>query len=362
MKSFKSIFPFDQTVIAEYAIMSGADIDKALSASEKIFPVWSGKTFAERATVLKNVATLLIERKEVLGNLITNEMGKVLKESIAEVEKCALGCTYYAENAEAFLQDEIIKTTYKKSFVAFHPIGAVFAIMPWNFPLWQVFRFAAPTLMAGNVALLKHAPNVCGCSLAIEKFFKDAGAETGVFQSLIADTDVTQRILQSNIVQAVSLTGSEKAGSSVAAIASAQIKKSVLELGGSDSFIVLADADIKKAAEVAVKARMQNAGQSCIAAKRFIVVKEILNDFTEAVKAEIKKLKQGNPFDASVATGPLARLDLAEKLHKQVEQSVAQGAKIILGGKADGCNYQPTLLTNVHEGMPAFDEEIFGPV
>ena len=201
-------------------------------------------------------------------------MGKVLKESVAEVEKCALGCNYYAENAEQFLQDEIIKTNYKKSFVAFQPIGAVLAIMPWNFPLWQVFRFAAPTLMAGNVALLKHAPNVCGCSLAIQKLFEEAGAEAGVFQSLIADTDVTEKILQSNIVQAVSLTGSEKAGSSVAAIASAQIKKSVLELGGSDAFIVLADADIEKAAEVAVTSRMQNAGQSCIAAKRFIVVKE----------------------------------------------------------------------------------------
>ncbi|MEP6466241.1 MAG: aldehyde dehydrogenase family protein, partial [Parafilimonas sp.] len=355
MKSFKSVFPFDQTQIAEYKIISDAEIDKALSASEKAFPVWSGKTFAERATVLKNVATLLIERKEVLGNLITNEMGKVLKESIAEVEKCALGCTYYAENAEAFLQDEIIKTNYKQSFVAFQPIGAVLAIMPWNFPLWQVFRFAAPTLMAGNVALLKHAPNVCGCSLAIEKLFTDANAETGVFQSLIADTSVTEKILKSNIVQAVSLTGSEKAGSSVAAIASAQIKKSVLELGGSDAFMVLADADIKKAAAVAVKARMQNAGQSCIAAKRFIIVEEIMDDFTEAVQAEFKQLKQGNPFDASVTTGPLARLDLAEKLHKQVERSIAKGAAIVLGGEIDGCNYQPTLLTNVHEGMPAFD-------
>ena len=362
MKLFKSIFPYDQTEIAAYKILSDAEIDTALSTSEKIFPHWSCKTFLERAEVLKNVAALLLEKKEQLAKLITNEMGKVVKEAIAEVEKCALGCTYYAENAEQFFEDEIIQTKYKKSFVAFQPIGAVLAIMPWNFPLWQVFRFAAPTLMAGNVALLKHAPNVCGCSLAIQQLFEEAGAEHGVFQSLIADTDITEKIMKADIVQAVSLTGSEKAGSSVAAIVSSQIKKSVLELGGSDAFIVLADSDIQKAAEVAVISRMQNAGQSCISAKRFIVVKDVLNDFTDAVKAQIQKLKQGNPFDASVTTGPLARLDLAEKLHSQIHQSVEKGAEIILGGAMDGCNYQPTLLMNVKQGMPAFEEEIFGPV
>lgn len=362
MKAFKSIFPFNQTEIAAYKIMSNAEIDKALATSEKIFPYWSAKTFSQRAEIFKNLASLLLERKQQLAKLITNEMGKVVKESVAEVEKCAVGCNYYAEHAEQFLQDEIIKTKYKKSFVAFQPIGAVLAIMPWNFPFWQVFRFVAPTLMAGNIALLKHASNVCGCSLAIQQLFEEAGAEHGVFQSLIADTEITEKIMKANIVQAVSLTGSEKAGSSVAAIASSQIKKSVLELGGSDAFIVLADADIQKAAEVAVISRMQNAGQSCIAAKRFLVVKEVLNDFTDAVKEQIQKLKQGDPFDASVITGPLARLDLAEKLHHQIQQSVAKGAEIILGGEMDGCNYQPTLLINVKQGMPAFDEEIFGPV
>ncbi len=362
MKSFKSIFPFDQTEIAAYKIMSNAEIDTALTRSEKVFPYWSSMPFEERAEVFRNVANLLLERKEKLATLITNEMGKVFKESVAEIEKCALGCNFYADNAQQFLEDEIIQTKYKKSFVAFQPIGAVFAIMPWNFPLWQVFRFAAPTLMAGNVALLKHAPNVCGCSLAIQELFEDAGADIGVFQSIIADTDVTEKILSGNIVQAVSLTGSEKAGSSVSAIASAQVKKSVLELGGSDCFIVLNDADIHKAAEVAVASRMQNAGQSCIAAKRFIVVEAVLNDFTDAVKANIQKLKQGNPFDASITTGPLARLDLAEKLDNQVKQSIAKGAEIILGATVQGCNYQPTLLMNVHKGMPAFDEEIFGPV
>jgi len=216
--------------------------------------------------------------------------------------------------------------------------------------------------MAGNVALLKHAPNVCGCSLAIQDLFTEAGAEQGVFQSLIADVDVTEKILGANIVQAASLTGSEKAGSSVASIAATHIKKSVLELGGSDCFIVLKDADINKASEVAVISRMQNAGQSCIAAKRFIVVESVMDDFFAAVEKQIKKLKQGNPFDTSITTGPVARLDLAEKIHKQVQDSIAKGAKKILGGEVDGCNYQPTLLQNVKEGMPAFDEEVFGPV
>jgi len=362
MKSFKSIFPFNQTEIAEYKIMSDAEIDTALATSEKVFPYWSSMPFEERAEVLKNVASLLLERKEKLALLITSEMGKVLKESIAEIEKCALGCNFYAEQAQNFLKDESIATSYKKSLVAYQPIGAVLAIMPWNFPFWQVFRFAAPTLMAGNVALLKHSPNVCGCSLAIQQLFEEAGADCGVFQSLIADTDVTEKILKSNIVQAVSLTGSERAGSSVASIASAQIKKSVLELGGSDAFIVLADADIEKAAEAAVTSRMQNAGQSCIAAKRFLVVQDVLGDFTEAVKSVIQKLRQGNPYDESITTGPMARLDLAEKLQQQMLASVSKGAEIALGGEVSGCNYQPTLLLNVQPGMPAFDEETFGPL
>lgn len=362
MKSFKSIFPFDQTEIAEYKIMSDAEIDNALSTAEKVYPYWSAMPFEERAEVLKNVAELLLTHKEKLAWLITNEMGKVLKESISEIEKCALGCNFYADNAQQFLQDEIIKTGYKKSFVACQPIGAVLAIMPWNFPFWQVFRFAAPTLMAGNVALLKHSPNVSGCSLAIQELFEKAGADCGVFQSLIAGTDVTEKILKSNIVQAVSLTGSEKAGSSVASIASTQIKKSVLELGGSDCFIVLADADIEKAAEVAVTSRMQNAGQSCIAAKRFLVTEDALDDFTDAVKSHIQKLKQGNPYDEIITTGPMARLELAEKLYDQMQQSVSKGAEIVLGGKVNGCNYQPTLLMNVQPGMPAFDEETFGPL
>ena len=362
MKTFKSIFPYDQSVIAEYPLMPDDEIDNALSFAETAFYSWSEKTFEERAEVFKKIAQLLRSKKESLAALITNEMGKVTKEAIAEVEKCAAGCEYFAENSEQLLKDQLVESSYKKSFVAFQPIGALLAIMPWNFPFWQVFRFAAPTLMAGNVALLKHAPNVCGVSLAIQQMFEEAGAERGVFQSLIADVDVTEKVLRSNIVQGVSLTGSERAGSSVASIASAQIKKSVLELGGSDAFIVLADADLEKAAEVAVASRMQNAGQSCIAAKRFMIVEEIFDSFVDTIKAQFEKLKQGDPRDSSVNIGPMARLDLAEKLNDQMQRSVAKGAVITLGGEVNGCNYQPTLLMKVQQGMAAFDEETFGPL
>jgi len=362
MKKFQSIFPYNQKVVAEYPLMPDEEIDAMLALSENVFYSWRDKTFTQRADIFLRIAKLLKQKKESLATIITNEMGKLTKEAIGEVEKCALGCEYFAEHAEEFLKDELYKTSYKKSFATFQPVGAVLAIMPWNFPFWQVFRFAAPTLMAGNIALLKHAPNVCGCALAIQNLFEEAGTEKGVFQTVIADVDVTEKILQHDIVQGLSLTGSERAGSSAASIASKHIKKSVLELGGSDCFIVLPDADIQKAAEIAVASRMQNAGQSCIAAKRFLIVKDILDDFTDAVKTEIKKLKPGNPFGKETTFAPMARLDLAENLKKQMDSSVAKGAEIILGGEVDGCNYQPTLLMNVQQGMPAFNEETFGPL
>ena len=362
MKKFQSIFPYNQKVVAEYPLMPDEEIEAMLALSENVFYSWRDKTFAQRADIFLNVAKLLKQKKESLAAIITNEMGKLTKEAIAEVEKCALACEYFAAHAEEFLKDEIYKTNYKKSFAAFQPIGAVLAIMPWNFPFWQVFRFAAPTLMAGNIALLKHAPNVCGCALAMQNLFEESGAEKGVFQTVIADVDVTEKILQHNIIQGLSLTGSERAGSSAASIASKHIKKSVLELGGSDCFIVLSDADIQKAAQVAVTSRMQNAGQSCIAAKRFLIVKDVLDDFVDAVKTELKKLKPGNPFEKETTFAPMARLDLAENLKRQMDESVAKGAEIVLGGEVDGCNYQPTLLTNVQQGMPAFEEETFGPL
>jgi succinate-semialdehyde dehydrogenase/glutarate-semialdehyde dehydrogenase len=362
MNVFKSIFPYTQQVIAEYPLMDNYAIDAVLTDSAKAFTHWSLQSYAYRAGILNNVAAILRKEKEQLATIITNEMGKVLAEAKGEVEKCAVTCEYYAQNAEAFLADEIMEAGYYKSFVAYQPIGAVLAIMPWNFPFWQVFRFAAPTLMAGNTALLKHAPNVTGCSLAIERVFKEAGAPQGVFQSLIIDVPEVEKIIAADIVQAATLTGSERAGASMAMLAGKHIKKSVLELGGSDALIVLTDADIEKAATVAIQSRMQNAGQSCIASKRFIVEQKIQDEFVNQLQLQIQKLKQGDPFNENITTGPMARIDLAQQLDKQMQNSIKSGAVLQLGGEVDGANYMPSLLLNVKKGMATFDEEAFGPV
>ncbi|MEP7128920.1 MAG: NAD-dependent succinate-semialdehyde dehydrogenase [Chitinophagales bacterium] len=360
--TFKSIFPYTGETIAEYEIMSEATIENCLAQSSVAFQQWRKISFAERSVLMLRVADLLIQHRDEYATLITNEMGKILKEAKAEVEKCATCCRYYAEHAEGFLKDIDQPSDATKSYVSFEPIGAVLAIMPWNFPFWQVFRFAAPYLMAGNVALLKHAPNVCGVALTIEKLFIEAGFPKGVFQTLIVDVDIIESIIDHDIVQGVTLTGSEFAGSQVGAIAGKAIKKSVLELGGSDVVIVLEDADMQKAAQVATLSRMQNAGQSCIAAKRFITVGNAKDDFTQAVQNEIAKLKQGDPFNGSTTTGPMARIDLAEKVEQQFKISLNKGANLVLGGERNGCNFSPALLLNVTEGMPAFDEELFGPV
>jgi succinate-semialdehyde dehydrogenase / glutarate-semialdehyde dehydrogenase len=362
MAFFKSIYPYTQEVKAEYELMSDKDLNDCLSLSEKAFYQWRKTSFAERNKLMNNVADVLLAKRDEFAYTITIEMGKVLKEAKAEIEKCATACRYYAEHAESFLSEENAPSDATKSYVRYDPIGAVLAIMPWNFPFWQVFRFAAPYVVAGNVSLLKHAPNVCGTALAIEKIFLDAGFRKGVFQTLIIDVDVVDYIMQQNIVQGVTLTGSEFAGSQVAALAGRTIKKSVMELGGSDPFIVLEDADMEKTAKIALTSRMQNAGQSCIAAKRFIVVGKAKDEFINKFEDEIKKLKQGDPFDEKTTTGPMARIDLAEKLETQLQDSIKKGAKLILGGHRSGCNFQPSLLVNVKKGMPAFDEEMFGPV
>lgn len=360
--TFKSIYPYTQELIEEHPLMNDAAINQRIQLAEKTFPVWKQMSFKERAVVFNNVSAVLKRDNNMLAQLITKEMGKVIAESIAEVEKCAFVCEYYAEHAERFLQDEMHEAGYKKSFVAYEPIGAVLGIMPWNFPFWQVFRYAAPTLMAGNITLLKHAGNVSGCAKAIEKVFLDAGAPAGVFQSVIIESKTVEKILETNIVQAATLTGSEKAGSSVASIAGKNIKKTVLELGGSDPLIVLPDANMKKAAEIALQSRMQNAGQSCIGAKRFIVLKAALDSFMQELNEQVKSFTQGNPFDASIKTGPMARVDLVEALEKQMKDSVATGAQLTVGGDADGCNFKPAILMEVKKGMPAFDEETFGPL
>lgn len=359
---FKSINPYDQSLIAEFALHDDSAIQEKVNFAKEAFKSWRKKTFAERADGMMKISKILADNKEKYARIITNEMGKTITEARAEVEKCAGTCKYYAENAEQFLANQSIATEAKKSLVHYQPIGAVLAIMPWNFPLWQVFRFAAPSIMAGNVGLLKHAPNVTQTSLLIEEIFREAGFMTGVFQSLIVDTDKIESIIQQDIVQAVTLTGSEYAGSQVAAIAGKNIKKSVLELGGSDPFIVFPDADFEKAAKIATQSRMRNAGQSCIAAKRFIVFEKAKDEFLSHFQKNIEALKSGNPLDEKTTLSPMARVDLAEKLERQVRESISRGAKPILNGARNGCHYQPVLLDDVKPGMPAFDQETFGPL
>jgi succinate-semialdehyde dehydrogenase/glutarate-semialdehyde dehydrogenase len=358
---FKSINPFSQLIIAEHEVLTNAQLNQKLQLSERAFKNWKQTTFEQRADRMKKLANILREKKEELGLLITNEMGKVLSESISEVEKSAGNCDFYAENAEKMLKDEYYETPFK-SMSVYDPMGAVFAIMPWNYPFWQVLRYAAPAIMAGNVTLLKHAPNVIGCSKAIENAFLEAGFPEGVFQQITIDIPQVESVIAADIVHGVTLTGSEMAGSSVASLAGKHIKKSVMELGGSDAFIVLNDANLEKAATVATQSRMLNAGQACICAKRFIVTEKVADEFTALFTQKIKSLQQGNPLQQGINMGPLARLDLAEKLANQLEKSLQQGAKLIVGGEREDCNFQPTLIDFVDSNNIAFQEETFGPL
>jgi succinate-semialdehyde dehydrogenase / glutarate-semialdehyde dehydrogenase len=359
---FKSIHPFDQSLVGEFPLMSSSDVQRKLELASKAFIDWKKTSFAHRSGLMLKVASIIRNNKEEYARTITLEMGKLLSEARAEVEKSATVCEYFAQHAEEFLKDRTVLTEAKQSFVAFQPVGAILAIMPWNFPFWQVFRFAAPALMAGNVGLLKHAPNVTMCSLMIEKIFLEAGFPAGVFQSLVIEVNLVEGIIASDIVQGVALTGSEAAGAQVGSIAGKNIKRSVLELGGSDAFIVLPDADLDRTVKIATQSRMQNVGQSCIAAKRFIVLEEIKERFVAKFVANIQSLVQGNPLDEKSTLGPLARLDLAEKLELQLKKSVEAGSNLLTGGKREGCNFQATLLDNVQPGMSAFDEETFGPL
>jgi succinate-semialdehyde dehydrogenase/glutarate-semialdehyde dehydrogenase len=358
---FKSINPFSQLIIAEHEVLTNAQLNQKLQLSERAFKNWRQTTFEQRADRMKKLANILRENKAALGLLITNEMGKVLSESISEVEKSAGNCDFYAENAEKMLKDEYYDTPFK-SLSVYDPMGAVFAIMPWNYPFWQVLRYAAPAIMAGNVTLLKHAPNVIGCAKAIENVFLEAGFPEGVFQQITIDIPQVESVISADIVHGVTLTGSEMAGSSVASLAGKHIKKSVMELGGSDAFIVLNDANLEKAATVATQSRMLNAGQACICAKRFIVTEKVADEFTALFTQKIKSLQQGNPLQQGINMGPLARLDLAEKLANQLEKSLHQGAKLIVGGEREDCNFQPTLIDFVDSNNIAFQEETFGPL
>jgi len=342
--------------------MNSSDVQKKLDLASKAFADWKKTSFAHRGSLMLKVASIIRSNKEEYARTIALEMGKLLSEASAEVEKSATACEYFAQHAEEFLKDQTVVTEAKRSFVAFQPVGALLAIMPWNFPFWQVFRFAAPALMAGNVGLLKHAPNVTRCSLLIEKIFTEAGFPPGVFQSLIIEVNLVEGIISSDIIQGVALTGSEAAGSQVGAIAGKNIKRTVLELGGSDAFIVLPDADLETTVKIATQSRMQNVGQSCIAAKRFIVLEEIKEKFIAQFADSIQSLVQGDPFNEKSTLGPLARLDLADKLEAQLRKSMDAGAKLLVGGQRNGCNFQATLLDNVRPGMAAFDEETFGPL
>ena len=342
--------------------MNSSDVQKKLDLASKAFADWKKTSFAHRGSLMLKVASIIRSNKEEYARTIALEMGKLLSEASAEVEKSATACEYFAQHAEEFLKDQTMVTEAKRSFVAFQPVGALLAIMPWNFPFWQVFRFAAPALMAGNVGLLKHAPNVTRCSLIIEKIFSEAGFPPGVFQSLIIEVNLVEGIISSDIIQGVALTGSEAAGSQVGSIAGKNIKRTVLELGGSDAFIVLPDADLEKTVKIATQSRMQNVGQSCIAAKRFIVLEEIKEKFVAQFAESIQSLVQGDPFNEKSTLGPLARLDLAEKLEVQLRKSTEAGAKLLVGGQRNGCNFQATLLDNVRPGMAAFEEETFGPL
>ncbi len=359
---FKSINPYNDKVLETFPEQSDRQVNAILNKAENASRQWRRTFFANRAEIMTEAADILVKNADQYAKTITLEMGKPISESRAEIKKCAFVCEFYAQNAEKFLTNKTIETDTWESFVRYEPLGCILAIMPWNFPFWQVFRFAASALMAGNVGLLKHAPNVFRCALHAEEIFRQAGCPDGVFQNLLIHHDRVEKIIENKIVKAVTLTGSEQAGASVAAIAGKNIKKTVLELGGSNAFVVLEDADIDKAVEIGITARMMNTGQSCIAAKRFILVEKVYDEFVSKFIKGVQKLKAGDPLDDNTQVGPLARKDLADQLHKQVRKSVEQGAEIRLGGNQKNTFYEPTVLTNVTPAMSIFKEETFGPV
>lgn len=359
---FKSINPFNGKEVGSYVALSESELDEKLEKAQRAFNSWRRVSISDRAALMRKAGAVLRENIDQYAEMITLEMGKPISESISEINKCAWVCDYYADNAAAFLADEVIETDAQSSFVRHDPIGTVLAIMPWNFPFWQVFRFAAPTLVAGNTGLLKHAPNVFGCARQIEEVFTIAGFPEGVFQNLIVHHDHTERIISHDAVQAVTLTGSERAGAAVAEIAGRYIKKTVLELGGNNAFIVWEDADIDQAVQTALVARMLNGGQSCIAAKRLILLEGVYDEFVEKFTSAVRNLEAGDPMDKTTQIGPLARKDLADQLQSQVQESVKMGAELLLGGSQRECFHEPTILGNVKSDMPAFVEETFGPL
>jgi succinate-semialdehyde dehydrogenase/glutarate-semialdehyde dehydrogenase len=363
--SFQVINPATGETLKEIPVWDDATVEAALSQVAEATPAWASTPITERCALMRKAAQVLRDNKDKYARLITTEMGKLINDARAEVEKCALVCDYYAEHGPAFLQDEPIASDAGKSFVAYLPLGTVLAVMPWNFPFWQVFRFAAPALVAGNTGLLKHASNVPESALAIEGVFRDAGFPQGVFRTLMIRASQVQKVIEDSRVHAVTLTGSEPAGRQVAATAGANLKKSVLELGGSDAFIVLEDADLDETVKVAVTSRFLNTGQSCIAAKRFIVVDAIAEDFVTRFKAGVEVLQPGDPLNEVTTLAPMARTDLRDELHQQVLDSIAAAAVPVTGCEpveGAGAYYLPSILDRVEPGMRAYGEELFGPV
>lgn len=360
-----AVNPATNEQIREYDEHGPDEVKEIITAANAAYENWQHTSFAQRAELMRAAAHILRQKAGEFARLMTEEMGKPIKDGRAEAEKCAWVCDYYADNAEKFLERELVETDAKKSFVTFQPLGVVLAIMPWNFPFWQVFRFAAPNLMAGNVGLLKHASNVPGCALTIESIFRAAGFPDNVFRSLMVGSDQVDAIIENPLVRAVTLTGSTPAGRAVAKKAGEMIKKTVLELGGSDAYVILDDADMQLAVNTCVSSRLINSGQSCIAAKRFIVTEKNREEFERLYVQRMRVANMGDPMQEETEVGPQARADLRDDLHRQVQDSIQNGAKLLLGGQipdGPGAYYPPTVLTNVKKGMPAYDEELFGPV
>lgn len=363
--AFSTINPTNGAKIKDYEELSTQDISLAIDKTYEAFRNWKQTDFSFRQELMSKAADILESRSKELADLMALEMGKPINQGISEAKKCAWVCRYYAENAEKFLDEQNIKTEMSRSYVSFQPIGPVLAIMPWNFPFWQVFRFAAPALMAGNAGLLKHSRNTMGSAIEIERIFIDAGFPENLFTNLVIGSSHVENVIKNPKVAAVTLTGSTPVGSKVAELAGKMIKKTVLELGGSDPYVILEDADIEQAAEICATARLINSGQSCIAAKRFIVVEDIADEFTKQFTEKMKSKQMGDPMLEITDIGPQARKDLQLDLDRQVNDSVKLGAKILCGGKlpeGDGFYYPATVLSEVKKGMPAYDEEIFGPV
>lgn len=360
-----AVNPATNEEIETYEEHSPQEVSEILARVDDAYQSWRHVPFETRAEHMRRAAQILRERAGEFGHLMAVEMGKPVRDGRSEAEKCAWVCDYYAENAAQFLQPEPVSTDAAHSFVTFNPLGVILAVMPWNFPFWQVFRFAAPNLMAGNTGVLKHASNVPGCAMAIEQIFKEAGFPDNVFRSLLIGSKQVEAVIENPVVRAVTLTGSTPAGRAVARKAGEMLKKTVLELGGSDPYIILEDADLHEAVDICVSSRLINSGQSCIAAKRFIVTEHNRAEFEKRYVQRMREAVMGDPLSEETDVGPQARHDLRDELHKQVQESIARGAHLLLGGEipdSDGAYYPPTVLTNVHPGMPAYDEELFGPV